>query len=125
MPYILQKDRKKLDRFTSQLADKLTRVAVDSDGNVDPGFLNFAISDVLLKIHHKVNYRNLNAIIGALECCKSEYYRRVIAPYENYKCKVNGDIFPVDFDELSWWSDYLKYLENAAGPKAKKRKSRR
>ena len=37
-------------------------------------------------------YENFNAMIGALECCKQEYYRRIIAPYEDKKIEENGDV---------------------------------
>jgi len=38
------------------------------------------------------NYANYNAMIGALECCKQEYYRTVVGPYENQKIDENGDV---------------------------------
>jgi hypothetical protein len=34
-----------------------------------------------------------NDVIGALECCKLELYRRMVAPYENTKIKENGDVY--------------------------------
>ena len=37
--------------------------------------------------------KNLNAIIGALECAKLELYRRVAAPYEDDKIIENGDVY--------------------------------
>jgi hypothetical protein len=38
------------------------------------------------------NYSNLNEMIGALECCKQEYYRTVVGPYEDMKIDENGDV---------------------------------
>ena len=38
-------------------------------------------------------YQIYNDIIGALECCKQEFYRRKIEEYENLKVKENGDVF--------------------------------
>lgn len=32
-------------------------------------------------------------IIGALECCKLELYRRIAAPYEDIKIGENGDVY--------------------------------
>lgn len=32
-------------------------------------------------------------ILAALEATKLEFYRRVIAPYEDRKCQENGDVF--------------------------------
>ena len=38
------------------------------------------------------NYSNLNEMIGALECCKQEYYRAIVGPYEDMKIDENGDV---------------------------------
>lgn len=38
-------------------------------------------------------YANMNAIIGALECAKQEFYRRIAAPYENEKIADYGDVY--------------------------------
>lgn len=40
-----------------------------------------------------MSYANLNSAIGALECCKLELYRRMVAPYEDTKIKENGDVY--------------------------------
>lgn len=32
-------------------------------------------------------------ILAALEATKIEFYRRVVAPYEDKKCAENGDVF--------------------------------
>ena len=39
------------------------------------------------------SYQLYNDIIGALECCKLELYRRKIAFYEDYKRAENGDVW--------------------------------
>jgi hypothetical protein len=31
--------------------------------------------------------------VGAIECCKLEFYRRVAVPYEERKIKTNGDVY--------------------------------
>jgi hypothetical protein len=31
---------------------------------------------------------------GALECCKMEFYSRVVVDYERRKCRENGDVYP-------------------------------
>jgi hypothetical protein len=31
--------------------------------------------------------------VAALECAKLEFYRRGIVPFENIKCKLNGDVY--------------------------------
>jgi len=32
-------------------------------------------------------------VIGALEACKLEFYRRAVVPYEDKKIKENGDVY--------------------------------
>ena len=39
------------------------------------------------------NYQAINDVIGALEGCKLELYRRLAAPYEDEKIKANGDVY--------------------------------
>ena len=39
------------------------------------------------------SYHAYNEIIGVLECVKQEFYRRMVAPYEDKKCEENGDVF--------------------------------
>jgi hypothetical protein len=41
-----------------------------------------------------VTYEKLNAIVGALECAKQEFLRRMVAPYEDKKIAENGDVYP-------------------------------
>lgn len=38
-------------------------------------------------------YRDINDVVGALECCKIEFYRRLAAPYEDIKITENGDVY--------------------------------
>lgn len=39
-----------------------------------------------------INHPEFDAL-GALECCKLEFYRRVAAPYEDSKIISNGDVY--------------------------------
>lgn len=62
----------------------------------DPGELNFQITFLAADYieRHGLNYGNLNAVVGALECAKQEFLRRVVAPYEDKKIAANGDVYP-------------------------------
>ncbi len=40
-----------------------------------------------------IRYAHVNEMIGALECCKLELYRRIAAPYEDEVCDKNGDAY--------------------------------
>jgi hypothetical protein len=71
------------------------RDEIDKGGIIEtPGELNYFITDTLLDYLGDIpNYRDFNEAIGVLECCKLELYRRMIAPYENGKKELNGDVF--------------------------------
>lgn len=61
----------------------------------EPGHLNYAITklcDNYLRFVGK-SYSNINAVIGALECAKQEFYRRIATPYEDRKIIKNGDVY--------------------------------
>ena len=45
------------------------------------------------KFKSKYNYQDINDILGALEGAKSEFYRRVVVPYEQGKIQTNGDVY--------------------------------
>lgn len=80
MPYIKKKDR-----------EHIAAGQVPSNA----GELNYCITLLLrryLKVHG-LQYRSINDIMGALEGAKAEFYRRVAAPYEDYKIEVNGDVY--------------------------------
>ena len=60
-----------------------------------PGVLNYTITKILKDTYFvptALNYRDLNEIIGVLECCKLEFYRAFAAPYEDKKRLENGDV---------------------------------
>lgn len=62
-----------------------------------PGELNYAITRLcdLYIADMGLNYANINAVVGALECAKQEFYRRVAVPYEEGKRISNGDVYTV------------------------------
>jgi hypothetical protein len=80
MPYIKQNEREELGAF----------------GNPEtPGQLNFLLTAacIIYLNGKKECYQTYNDIIGALECCKQEMYRRKISKYEDKKIKENGDVY--------------------------------
>lgn len=84
MPYIKQQRRSLLDHSIYKIAREIRH----------PGELNYAISK-LLKMRLKsmgVNYANLNELMGVLSCVQSEFYRRIVVPYEDKKIEEHGDI---------------------------------
>ena len=80
MPYIQTVRRERLD---------------GDDKMLDAGELNYELTLVIKKYleFHGTRYRTLNDILRALEGAKSEFYRRVVVPYEDTKIKENGDVY--------------------------------
>jgi hypothetical protein len=77
--------------------DRRPHISLISNGPENDGELNYVITEAIceyLKDRGGTNYHNLNGVIGVLECVKQELYRRLVAPYEDYKCRLNGDVFP-------------------------------
>lgn len=61
----------------------------------ESGVLNYLITCLVkqyLKDNHE-KYSTYNDIIGALENCKLELYRRMIASYEDQKINDNSDVY--------------------------------
>jgi hypothetical protein len=83
MPYIKKADRYDLDRST------IRDVFLTS-----PGELNYLFTRLAQRYltNNGINYQSYNDIIGALEGCKLELYRRAVSPYEDLKIKENGDV---------------------------------
>lgn len=84
MPYIKAEDRTKLSDPRNWAPDCA-------------GELNYVITktilDYLAGIEGGFRYQHINDVIGALEGAKSEFYRRVVIPYENKKAVENGDVY--------------------------------
>ncbi len=80
--------------LTSEGKDKM----LDSFYPETAGELNFCLTTLVRRYVNKSkrNYEAYNAAIGALECCKQEYYRRIVEKYEDTKIASNGDVFTGD-----------------------------
>ena len=80
MPYITKEKRQQIDwgtrpRTSGELNYRLTKTV--REYMADKG----------------ISYATINDIVGALEACKLEFYRRVVTPYEQSKLEVNGDVY--------------------------------
>lgn len=61
------------------------------------GELNYLITEIILEFLYRdgpPRYQDYNDAIGVLTCSGHELYRRTIAPYEDYKIRENGDVYP-------------------------------
>lgn len=85
MPYINKERRKVLGRLLE------TPVAYPKTA----GELNYRLTMTMLDycVEKEVGYQLINEIMGAIECAKLEFYRRVAAPYEDVKITENGDVY--------------------------------
>lgn len=88
MPYIEQKDRN--EKFGDLTTENL-RLGYACE---TPGDLNYVITLICQQYLKSkgLRYQYVNDIIGALEGCKLEFYRRIVSNYEDEKINLNGDV---------------------------------
>ena len=93
MPYIVPESRGKLDRLIEPLVQELNKFKCFGQA----GVLNYTVARMvfLMLQDRTMSYFALNELIGALECCKLELYRRLVGPYEDVAKDKNGDVFHV------------------------------
>lgn len=87
MPYIAADERPALDAPIDELARAIGSESYE-------GRLNYAITRLCLEVMPELRYKQLNAVVGVLECAKQELYRRLAAPYEDAQAERNGDVYP-------------------------------
>lgn len=89
MPYIRKEDRKKFE--------PLLKIAEEMCWPGSAGELNYLITSLCIQYIKSegspMGYGIINEVMGALECCRLELYRRLAAPYEIEKCSQNGDVY--------------------------------
>jgi hypothetical protein len=98
MPYIKEKDRSNLSNLTATIKGTDIKTA---------GELNYLLTELCLSFitsqnidgGYSARYQNYNDIVGALEGCKLEFYRRAVAPYEDDKIHENGDVYPGGYED--------------------------
>ena len=92
MPYIKTEQRSKLEPSIRTIV----RIIRDNPPANIAGLLNYVITKIVVSIWDTwPRYTVGNALVGALECAKAEFYRRHLAPYEDLKIKENGDVHPL------------------------------
>lgn len=94
MPYINSEKRKNYDSFVLDLAASLKQ------GKHDNGDLNYCISKLVhewLILHPDgLRYDAASDAHKAMVCAAAEFYRVVVAPYEDLKSKQNGPVSVLD-----------------------------
>ena len=86
MPYISDLDKPRIDE---ELVDVLELL---NNSKYTIGDINYIFTKILLATN-PIKYVDFNALVGVLECCKLEFYRRAVAAYEDEKIKENGDVY--------------------------------
>ena len=86
MPYVKKEVREYFKKGLELIADAPIS---------GPGYLNYVLTCLsqLYLAKHGEGYQTYNDIIGALECCKLEMYRRKTSPFEDKKIIENGDVY--------------------------------
>lgn len=99
MPYISEPYRMKYDKIVDKIVEELNLNGMG--GHYPAGHLNYILSKIINDTLSRqgLNYKNINSIVGALECSKMELYRRVALPYEDLKIQSNGDVYKIDVRE--------------------------
>lgn len=87
MPYIKQADRDRLALDIQECSNQIGCVIRN------PGELNYVITKILIDYVGKPSYSKINEVVGVLECCKLELYRKLAAGYEDQKALENGDVY--------------------------------
>jgi len=86
MPYIRPEYREKFKTSINQISYDITGT----------GEFNYCISSIafaLLQRDPEGGYEAMSAIRAAMNDASDEFYRRVMAPYEDQKMKENGDVY--------------------------------
>ena len=87
MPYIKPDERAKWEGVIGEVIRIVSEIPEDKK----EGELNYLITSFMKRIYNP-RYFDYNRAIGLLECIKQEFYRRIVAPYEDTKISENGDL---------------------------------
>ena len=90
MPYIEQHDRVTVDEFVDPLVKFIAEVSSLSVGEMNYIITRIVQAQIKRRGEHYADYESM---LGRLEAVKLEWHRRVMAPYEDGKCRQNGDVF--------------------------------
>ena len=99
MPYIPpgEGQRKELDPLIDELAERIVAMAKrGEEGNDFEGPLNYTCTRLGLKIlkllFGRFRYKRSPVVRGVFHDVASEFYRRLMGPYEDKQIEKNGDV---------------------------------
>ena len=84
MPYITHELRAKIDPPLKDASEEIHTV----------GDLTYAMTQLITRYisAHTLSYSSIASVVGALESTKLEFHRRIVAPYEDNKKDISGDV---------------------------------
>jgi hypothetical protein len=85
MPYIEQNKRNYIDPLIEPIIQRV--------GVMDKGNINYIITRIVAAKYANGGYEKRSTGAGVLQDAHDEYYRRVVAPYEDQKLQENGDVY--------------------------------
>jgi len=88
MPYIKRENRPRLDWIANNLAAELSGEGVT--GNLN--YILFKTFVNLQRLNKCNNYQSMSRYLAELHEAAEEIRRRKLAPYEDQKIKINGDV---------------------------------
>ena len=94
MPYIKRELREKVEPEFKIFKEKINKI-IKTDPTIRAGLMNYLFTSMLDNCYgplENARYNDYNEIMGMLECCKMEFYRKAIIPYENWKERENGKV---------------------------------
>ena len=64
---------------------------------VNPGELNYVLTRLAQEyVQVKgLTYGTLNDVMGVFSSATAEFYRRIVVPFEERKCSINGDVYDI------------------------------
>jgi hypothetical protein len=92
VPYIAPEDRLDLDPAIDELVRTLRAKAEERGGSFE-GYLNYAMTRLVLGVLPERRYASIARATGVLENVKQEFYRRYATPYEDEQIDRSGDVY--------------------------------
>lgn len=94
MPYVNKDIREELEYPLNVMSGHLESLLLNNKEN-RAGILNYVITSLIDSAYGPLvdaKYKDYNEAIGMLECCKLEFYRKAVSPYEDLKERENGKV---------------------------------
>lgn len=94
MPYINKKNRKKYDPLINSLAQILNTRIDNDELSGELNYVIFRLMGLLCdgEFGGKLGYARMAVVVSGISEAQAEFRRRIMAPYEDQKIELNGDV---------------------------------